>query len=137
MSVRQGKWAGARLFTFSLQYARRPLLDLGLTEYVNRCKVTLTEEKRGPAAVNVKSTREPETLPNGVGIHAARGCLPADAHTFQRDPVGGEDHLLRDGFGPGVVVDILEHTSEPPRQHRLSRGKRWRPGDTHYAGGDV
>lgn len=58
---------GVRLFTFNLRYTRRQLLDLGLTEYVNRCKVALTEEKRGPAPVNVKNTREPETLPNGVG----------------------------------------------------------------------
>lgn len=47
-----------------------------------------------------------------------RNGLPDDARTFEGDPVSREDHLLGDGFGPGVVVDVLEHATEPALQHR-------------------
>lgn len=48
-----------------------------------------------------------------------RNHLPTDVCTFEGGPIGREDHLLSDGLGPGVVVDILEQTSEPLLQHRI------------------
>lgn len=47
-------------------------MALGLSEYVYGFKVTLTEDRGGPASVNVKNTREPETPSNGIGICATR-----------------------------------------------------------------
>lgn len=45
--------------------------------------------------------------------------LPTGARTFEGDPVGREDHLLGDGFGSGVVVDVLEQTAEATLQRRF------------------
>lgn len=59
---------------------------------------------------------EQEFVPRVAPWHWNR--LPTDARTFEGDAVSREDHLLGDGFGPGVVVDVLEHTTEPALQHR-------------------
>lgn len=72
---------GARdvwLVTFNLRYLRRQRLALGLSEYVHGCKFTLTEEREGPASVNVKNTWEPETPSNGIGICATRRSVASE-----------------------------------------------------------